>query len=70
MHKLFNIGDKIYGYCNGFFGRDSYSDKKCVFVSENYAVFEDEDGVGHVLNMNEYLNKEFVDGWKINDEED
>ena len=26
-----NIGKRIYGYCNGFFGRDDYNDKIIIF---------------------------------------
>lgn len=26
-----NIGRRIYGFCNGFFGRDDYDDKIIVF---------------------------------------
>jgi len=58
MDKPFEVDDRIYGFCNGFFGRDSYEDKICVFVNNRYgyAVFEDfEDGYARVLN---YPSKE------------
>ncbi len=29
MNKI-NIGDTLYGFCNGYFGRDSYGDKRVV----------------------------------------
>lgn len=40
MLQLFARGDVLYGYCNGFFGRDSYTQKTCVLVRPTYAVFE------------------------------
>lgn len=29
MDKI-NVGDTLYGFCNGYFGRDSYGDKSVV----------------------------------------
>lgn len=70
MNKLFNIGDTLYGFCNGYFGRDDYSTKTCVMVTERYAVFQYADGEfeGHatVLNWPERLNTEMVSKWKTN----
>ena len=40
MLKAFSVGDEIYGYCNGAFGRDDYDHKVCVMVTPEYAVFE------------------------------
>jgi len=31
---MVNVGRMIYGFCNGFFGRDDYSDKIIVFETE------------------------------------
>jgi hypothetical protein len=39
MKRLFEVGDCVYGYCGGHFGRDSYSDKICILSTDNYAVF-------------------------------
>lgn len=42
------IGTKLYGYCNGYFGRDSYEDKTIIAMGCNsgtiWIVCEDEDG--------------------------
>ena len=51
MLQLFKPGDVIYGYCGGAFGRDSYDTKTCTFVTKSYAVFENEEGVGQILNF-------------------
>jgi hypothetical protein len=64
MHNLFKIGDKIYGYCNGWFGRDDYEDKKCVYVSALYAVFEYDDGSATTLNYGDQLIIEYINEWK------
>jgi len=64
MYKLFEQGDKIGGYCSGFFGRDDYENKVCVLVQDKYAVFEYENGMAAVLNMQEDLSKKNVDTMK------
>lgn len=32
------VGIKIYGFCNGFFGRDSYDDKIVIASGEDWVV--------------------------------
>ena len=32
------VGMKLYGYCGGLFGRDSYGEKEIVEIHENYLV--------------------------------
>ena len=68
MKELFSVGDRIYGFCNGFFDRDDYTDKICVNVTDNYAVFQylsgRFEGYATVLNYTEILSKEMVDKWK------
>ena len=65
MHDIFAVKDRIGGYCNGFFGRDDYGDKVCVFVTDKFAVFQNDEGVGSVLNYQSCL-KAFTktDNWK------
>jgi len=53
MYKLFKLGDRLSGYCNGYFGRDDYADKICVAVRPKYALFEYDDGKAVPLNINE-----------------
>lgn len=68
MNELFNIGDTIYGFCNGYFGRDDYATKICIMVNPKYAIFHYLDGEfkgeGIVLNNPDRLNKETVAEWK------
>ena len=65
MLQVFKAGDRIGGYCNGAFGRDDYDNKTCVMVTPNYAVFENEDGDGTVLNYGDFV-VEYANGenWK------
>ncbi len=64
MLQLFSPGDIIYGYCNGYFGRDDYEDKTCVVVTRKYAVFEYEDGSASVLNLRENFDSKMIQEWK------
>jgi len=71
MNKLFNVGDTIYGFCNGYFGRDDYYTKICVMVTEKYAIFQYTEGFfsqgyATVLNYREGLNLDTVNTWKVN----
>lgn len=72
MDKLFNIGDLIYGFCNGYFGRDDYDDKICILVNSRYAVFQyidgEMEGQATVLNYRDSITKENVDNWKIKED--
>ena len=62
MNKPFEVGDRIYGFCNGFFGRDCYENKICVMANDRYAVFEDlNDGYSRILNY--YTEEESKERW-------
>jgi len=64
MLRVFKVGDEIFGYCNGFFGRDDYDDKTCVVVTPKYAVFENDNGEGTLLTYSEALAQDLVEEWK------
>lgn len=67
MHEVFGVGDTIYGYCNGYFGRDDYEDKVCVLVNPRYAVFEYESGTATVVNFTERFKEVYLEDafkWK------
>jgi len=71
MKRYFTVGDTIYGFCNGYFGRDDYDTKLCLMVTDNYAVFQYTDGEfegnATVLNNPNSLDDATVNAWK-NDE--
>jgi hypothetical protein len=64
MLQLFQPGDVIYGFCNGFFGRDDYETKTCVLVRPRYAVFEYASGQAATLNEDGRLDEQTVAKWK------
>lgn len=82
MLELFKVGDIIFGYCSGYFGRDGYDNKVCVMVTPRYAVFENmtgelfEKGDAVTLNYTELCTSDksheeiikMVAKWKIEEE--
>jgi len=38
FNNVLQKGDMLYGFCNGFFGRESYNDKEVVDVKKDYIV--------------------------------
>lgn len=44
MSSILCEGLMLYGYCNGFFGRDSYGDKRVVAWGVDWIVVREEDG--------------------------
>lgn len=41
------VGQPLYGYCGGWFGRDSYRDKRVEAVGVDWVVARDEGGEAH-----------------------
>ena len=39
-----NVGDTLYGFCGGYFGRDSYSDKRVEAIGKDWVVARDDNG--------------------------
>ena len=63
------VGTKLYGYCNGYFGRDSYEEKQIVYAGENYIVCEYNDGWPCIAIFDNKSDKEIealIEDWKIN----
>ena len=65
--RYFEVGDRIYGFCNGFFGRDDYENKICVYVTKTYAVFEYEDDRKKATVLNYVSESECVKRWNDKD---
>lgn len=42
--KQLRVGAVLYGYCGGFFGRDSYGDKRIEAIGADWLVVREEDG--------------------------
>lgn len=68
MKDLFSVGDIIYGFCNGAFGRDDYDTKICILTNDKFAVFQYLDGEfegnGIVLNKTTFSDKKLISEWK------
>ena len=68
MNETVKVGDRISGYCNGYFGRDDYESKICVMVTNRYAVFEyldktDYENIGAVILTSSPIKDEYTE-WK------
>ena len=44
MEIPLRIGDTLYGFCEGSFGRDSYNDKKVEAIASDWVVVREKDG--------------------------
>lgn len=64
------VGIRIYGYCDGYFGRDSYGEKVIIASGEDWVVAND------WLNNNEFASfedsddmEELIQDWsEVNDD--
>ena len=36
--QVLRVGDTLYGFCNGYFGRDSYADKQVEAIGSDWVV--------------------------------
>ena len=74
LNEFFNVGDRTYGFCNGYFGGDDYCPKICVMVTSKYAIFQYLDGNWEgeavALNNPELLTKKSVTEWKQENQDD
>jgi len=64
-----NIGRIIYGYCDGYFGRDSYHEKIIIGEGYNWIVVKDWNGVDFAcLPADE--KQELINEWSVEKESD
>ena len=67
------VGTKIYGYCNGYFGRDDYDDKIIILEGRRWIVCAyldiDNDWVTCVNFSSEEEKEERIKEWSIKPEE-
>lgn len=65
-----NIGRFIYGFCDGYFGRDSYEDK--IIVGEGYdwvVVCSPYSGLQFAEFPDGLMKQELIDKWSVDDGE-
>lgn len=69
-----NIGRKIYGYCNGYFGRDDYENKIIILEGKLWIVCAylgcENNRVTCVNFESEQEKQNCIDRWSKYDEED
>ena len=67
-----NIGTKIFGYCEGYFGRDDYSDKIIILEGRTWIVCayldSDSDAVTCVNFDSEEEKNECIKKWSVREE--
>jgi len=62
LGNYLSVGTVLYGYCSGFFGRDSYEEKRVEAVGHDWLICRDESGDIHFGTLNS-------DGWNPDAEE-
>ena len=70
-----NIGRVIYGFCNGYFGRDDYSDKVIVFETKTsiccrYLSYGDNDKLTCCNFDTEKEKNECIEKWSVEENYD
>lgn len=61
------VGKQIYGYCNGYFGRDSYGDKIIIMNGLNWVVATSSDSSPEIAYFDD--NEEMMNWFDRNSEE-
>lgn len=64
-----NVGRVIHGYCNGYFGRDSYHDKRIEAEGYDWVVVR-EDGEPNFCYLDPKEKQELLDKWSIEEDYD
>lgn len=63
------VGTMLYGFCNGFFGRDSYSNKRVEAVGADWVVVREENGNPNFADFSQWNAQdvlEMIEKWKVN----
>lgn len=66
-----NIGTRIYGYCNGYFGRDDYNDKIIIHEGKTWIVcsYLDSEEVSVANFKNEIDKNGCIKDWSVKEED-
>lgn len=70
IRTIVKPGDKFYGFCNGFFGRDSYGLKVVEAVGKDWIVVREDDDVPNmaIVNVTRFDMLIDIQKWKSNAE--
>lgn len=64
------VGDTLYGFCGGAFGRDSYEDKRVEAVGKDWIVCRDNQGQVHFADLSEWTIDQLAEYTKPQEDED
>lgn len=63
------VGINIYGFCNGYFGRDSYSDKMIIASGQNWIVAKGYEGRAEFASFDSHDDMEaLIQEWSTEEE--
>lgn len=63
------VGDVLYGYCGGFFGRDSYGDKRVEAIGADWVIVRNQ-VTGFVEAATNVSPSDFSDNWRVPETEE
>ena len=66
----FAVGDALYGYCDGYFGRDSYGEKRVEAVGSDWMIVREGGEPRALLGVPHGLDAALVDRWRTEPDED
>lgn len=63
------VGIRIYGFCNGYFGRDSYDNKIIIASGEDWIVAQTEEGLNDFASFEKPDDMELlIKEWSVKEE--
>ena len=65
-----NVGRKLTGFCNGYFGRDDYNDKMIIYEGRTWIVckYIDRDEITCLNFKSEEEKNRMIDSWEEEEE--
>jgi hypothetical protein len=64
LPMLLPVGTVLYGYCNGYFGRDSYESKRVETVGADWVVARSEYNGNPVFAYIPFPDPKMIEEWK------
>lgn len=64
LPMILPVGTMLHGYCNGYFGRDSYDSKRVEAVGADWVVARSEYGTVEFCYFNDEPSPAMLESWK------
>lgn len=64
LAQMLPVGTMLFGYCDGYFGRDSYTDKEVEAVGVDWVVVRTDWGPEFAAIPEEMIDAEMFERWK------